>query len=236
MRRLAQLPEVERPHQGNAGHEERRGDEQEVQRTDRLGERGGDERTCKAAEARSRSDETEHPVGLLAAEDVRHEAPEHGQPEQVHHRQPYEERAGNPGVVLLEVEPRVEQDEIRGKKDVKGGKQRGAPHPRSHRAEYRLDRQGADERRPEQYRQLRYAGRDAHRLPDRPQDRVSRPDQEQQHEGTDEAPYLFAAHRERAHEQAGDRAVFFLRRHADPSVSRRAGSSADPLAVIGQQT
>src|SRR6185295_10810221 len=112
-----------------------------IDASNRHREQFGKQWTHNTAGADARSNESEHPPRLIACKDIDAEAPEHGQYEQVEHGEPNEERARNPSVVFLKVEPHPERAEVENKEAVDPRKKGCAPIARCHETIDRLYRE-----------------------------------------------------------------------------------------------
>ncbi len=108
--------------------------------TKRLVSSGPDQRAGGAA----RGDQTEQPLGLLAAQDLEHEAPEHRDQHEVHDADADVEHARERRVLRIVLEHHGGGDERHGHESVDGGQQHRAPDVRHQPAVERDDEDGEE--------------------------------------------------------------------------------------------
>ena len=161
-------------HHEEQRHEQQpRGNRQQVDGADRQSELARDERADQPAGARPGPDEAEQAHRLLAAEYIRHQAPESRHHEQVEHAHPHVVGACDPGVIGLYTEPEPEEQQVEDEEPVYPRQEHRARVARGEVAVQRLQQQHYDEHAPEQVRNLVQSRGDAERIAHRTQHGVT---------------------------------------------------------------
>ena len=157
-------------------------------------EQAGQQRPDQRARRAARGDQAEQPLGLLAAEDLEHEAPEHRYQQQVHDADADVEHARQRRVLRIVFEHHRGDDESHGHESVDGRQQHCAPHVRDQPSVERHDEDGENRREdPEVLRRL--ASEDgADGFAHGPHGEVATEHAEQQHEADDHDARFGAAH------------------------------------------
>lgn len=136
----------------------------------------------QATDTGTGGDEGEQPLGLLPVEDIRHQAPGHGDHEQVVDRDPHEEGARQPDVVGLHGEQQREARQMRGEEAVYPIEVAHPWHTGAQPGEQGYGHQHAQEGGGEQPLQVLDPALDAHGLAQRPQHEVAREQAQEQRE------------------------------------------------------
>src|SRR5256885_2179448 len=98
--------------------------------TDRIDEEGYEGRSADGANGAARGDEAEQPLGLCTGKDIRHQAPEHRDDEEIEGAEPDIKGGSNPAVVGIALKQEVEKKHGDGDKTVNTGQKNRKPHAR----------------------------------------------------------------------------------------------------------
>ena len=144
------------------GAEQPGGDQQQVCITERSGQTGGEGGAGDGPQTAAGGNQSEQPLALGIAEQIRHEAPEYRDHEQIEHADPDEEDPGAPAAAVRQAKQQVEEQQIADEEQIDAGQQTLPWIAGADGAEQGHDRQHDQKGGGEQPLQVVHSAGDAH--------------------------------------------------------------------------